>query len=285
MSGAQQENPVRKNRADSDAIEWKDYPRIAPGEYRAYCKWGKKYRDPGFRRWLCLLRWDVLSDDLVRVIACVPQWFPLGSRDKPRASRRGTYFPEWVRANGSPPARRDRLSPGVFVYRIARVEVGDTEGPAPYSVVRRIIEWETGSPGHSVSKSTSQGRPVISAVESEAFARCLSDSPAKGKRDGVVGETEGVFPTSPGEDFAFGKGCKNEGVESVCNPQPVVSIASARAGVEGENTPANTQGAGEPETASPPKARETAESTAKREGFLIRRVSANDCNTEGYKDA
>jgi hypothetical protein len=285
MRGAQQDGTARKSQTDSDAIEWKDYLRIAPGVYRAYCKWGKKYRDPGFRRWLCLLRWDVLTDDLVRVIACVPQWFPLGSRDKPRASRRGTYFPEWVRANGGPPARRDRLSPVVFVYRMARVEVDDTEGPAPYSVVRRIIEWETGSAGHSVSKSTSQGRPVISAVESEAFARCLSDSPAEGKRDGVVGETEGIFPTSPGEDFAFSESGKNEGAESVCNPLPVVPIASALAGVEGENTPANTQGAGEPETASPPKARETTRTTAKREGFLIRSASVNNCNQGGYRGA
>ena len=208
MSRAQQEGPTRKTRADSDAIEWKDYPRISPGEYRAYCKWGKQYRDPGFRRWLCLLRWDVLTDDLVRVIASVPQWFPLGCREKPHASRRGKYLPEWIRANGGPPSRRDRLSPGVFVYRMARVEIDDTEGPAPYSVVRRIIEWETGFPGHSVSKSHSQGRPLISAVGIRGFRKVL-----------------------------------------------VRFNASALAGVEGELTPAHTQGAGESETANPPKAR------------------------------
>jgi hypothetical protein len=225
-------------RPDSDAIEWKDYPHIPPGEYRAYCKWGKQYRDPGFRRWLCLLRWDVFSDDLVRVIATLPQWFPLGSRDKARASRRGKYLPAWILANGGPPARRDRLSPSVFVHRMARVEVGDTEGPAPYSVVRQIIQWETGSSGHSVSKSTSQGRPILSAVESEPSARCLSGS-----------------------------------------------SASALAGVEGEYTPAHTQGAGEPETANPPKAREATQSPPERDRFQILSVSASDCNTEGYKDA
>jgi hypothetical protein len=31
-----------KRRADSDSIDWNDYPRIVPGEYRAYCKWGKQ---------------------------------------------------------------------------------------------------------------------------------------------------------------------------------------------------------------------------------------------------
>jgi hypothetical protein len=182
-----------------DAIDWKAYPRIAPGEYRAYCKWGKQYRDPGFRRWTCLLRWDVLTDDLLKVIACVPQWFPLGSRERPHASRRGNYLPEWILANGGAPARRDRLSPGVFVHRMARVEIGDTEGPAPYSVVRRIIEWETGRPGHSVSKSHSQGRPGITSAEISTFRESLSGL-----------------------------------------------SASARAGVEGENTPAHTQGTGAP---------------------------------------
>ena len=169
MIRAQQDGPARKRRADSAAIEWKDYPRITPGEYRAYCKWGKQYRDPGFHGWRCLLRWDVLTEDLLRVLACVPLWFALGAGDKPHASRRGKYLPEWIRANGGPPVRGDRLSPKVFVGRLARVEVGDTEGPAPYSVVRRIIEWETGFPGHSVSKSHSQGRQRLKGTDTEVF--------------------------------------------------------------------------------------------------------------------
>jgi hypothetical protein len=160
---------ARKCRADSDSIEWRDYPRIDPGEYRAYCKWGKQYLDPGFHGWRCLLRWDVLTDDLLRVLACVPLWFALGAGDKPHASRRGKYLPEWIRANGGPPVRGDRLSPRVFVHRLARVVIGDTEGPAPYSVVRRIVEWETGLPGHSVSKSLSQGRHGIGATQTEGY--------------------------------------------------------------------------------------------------------------------
>jgi hypothetical protein len=156
MTHNEQKGPARKRRADSDAIEWKDYPRIAPGEYRAFCRWGKQYHDPGFQGWRCLLRFDLVSDDLLRVIACVPLWFALGSGDRPRASRRGKYFAAWVRANGGPPVRGDRLSPRVFVHRLARVVIGDTDGPAPYSVVRRIVEWETGFPGHPVNKSHSQ---------------------------------------------------------------------------------------------------------------------------------
>lgn len=78
----------------------------------------------------------------------------LGARDKPHAGRRKRYFKEWVRANGGPPARRDRLSPQVFVRRMARVEVDDTKGDAPYSVVRKIVSWETG-PSFGVTQSSS----------------------------------------------------------------------------------------------------------------------------------
>jgi len=142
-----------------DAIEWRAYPRIEPGEYFANCYWAKRYRDPGMRRWTCLLRWDLLSDDLQSTIAkCIPLWFALGEGDKPRASQRGKYLREWVRANGGPPGRGDRLSPNVFTRRIARVQIGDTSSPIPYSVVRKIIQWETGPLCHPVSKSTSQGR-------------------------------------------------------------------------------------------------------------------------------
>ena len=127
------------------AIQWRDYDRIAPGIYPAYCRFAKHYRDPGFKRWTCLVRFDVFSADLTRVLACVPFWMNLGARDKPHAGRRKRYFKEWVRANGEPPARQDRLSPKVFTGRMARIELGDTKGDAPYSVVRKIVSWETGS--------------------------------------------------------------------------------------------------------------------------------------------
>jgi len=192
MTKKQRKGPAGKFGADSDAIEWTNYPRIPPGEYRAYCKWGKQYRDPGFRRWTCLLRWEILTVDLLRVIARVPQWFPLGNGNKPHASRRGIYLPEWARANSGPPARKDRLSPRVFVGRFARVEVGDTDGPAPYSVVRRIVDWETGALGHSVNKSHSQGKPNSSALETGTFSARVSNLQASA-RAGVEGE---ITPTS-----------------------------------------------------------------------------------------
>jgi hypothetical protein len=161
-------NPKKpKIQPEGAAIEWKEYPRISPGEYLAHCYWGKRYRDPGFKRWTCLLRWNVLSDDAQRIVCeCVPLWFALGERVKPHASRRSRYLAEWVRANDGPPGRGDRLSPNIFTRRIAKVEIGDAKSPAPYSVVRRIIRWETGPSRHSVSKSTSQDRPEGEPCES-----------------------------------------------------------------------------------------------------------------------
>jgi hypothetical protein len=160
--------PARERRAETE-IEWKEYPRIPPGEYPAYCEWGKHYKDPGFRSWKCLLRWVVLRGDLVTEIATLPQWFALGDGEKPHGSRRGNYLKEWVRANGGPPVRGDRLSPRVFTRRMARVQVGDTDpekSPVPYSVVRRIVSWETGAgPGQSVSKSHSQGWQPLKQTE------------------------------------------------------------------------------------------------------------------------
>jgi hypothetical protein len=162
--------PARERRADPE-IEWRDYALIQSREYSAYCKSAHRYRDPQYKRWTCLLRWVVLMDDLLTVIATVPQWFPLGNGENPKASRRGIYLKEWVRANGGPPKRGDRLSKRVFTRRMARVEVGDTDpekSPVPYSVVRRIVSWETGVfPGNSVSKSHSQGWQHLKETDTE----------------------------------------------------------------------------------------------------------------------
>jgi hypothetical protein len=156
------------------AVEWREYPRIAPGVYRAYSAVAKFHFDRSIRRWVCFVRWDVLSEDLVRVIARVPLWWNLGSGERPRASRRSKYLAEWVRANGGPPVRGDRLSPNVFRHRMARVEIGDTDpkkSPIPYSVVRRIIAWETGaSPGHSVNQSHSQEEHRSGAAKAWSYS-------------------------------------------------------------------------------------------------------------------
>ena len=144
-------------KATSDAVEWTEYPHIPPGEYAAYCAWAGQYRDRAFRRWTCLLRFDIFRSGVTEGIARLPMWLSLGNGKKPRASRRGKYLEEWVRANGSPPVRSDRLSRSVFLHRMCRVEVGETiHGPVPYSILKRILSWDTGTTDNSVSKSHSQ---------------------------------------------------------------------------------------------------------------------------------
>jgi hypothetical protein len=138
------------------AVKWAEYPRIEPGDYPAYCKRAKWYWEPGFKRWTCILLFDVWTDGPNTPLGTIPMWFNGGAGERPKAGRRTLYFPAWLKANGGPPARRDRLSESVFVRRMARVRVGDTKGPLPYSVVRQILEWSTGTP---VNPSHSQGRP------------------------------------------------------------------------------------------------------------------------------
>jgi hypothetical protein len=142
-------------RENEPAVEWADYPRLEPGDYPAYCKRAKWYWEPGFKRWTCILLFDVLRKSSQTSLGTVPMWFNGGAGKKPKAGRRTLYFPAWVKANGSPPGRKDRLSPSVFVRRMAQVRVADTSGPIPYSVVRQILEWSTGTP---VNPSHSQGR-------------------------------------------------------------------------------------------------------------------------------
>jgi len=128
------------------------YERITPGVYRAYCRAARIYWDPGYKKWLCLLRWDVLDAAGAR-IASIQQWLYIGrKRNAPHTTRRAQYWREWCHAHGGPPLRRDRMAAHVFTKRIARVLVGDSGASTqngtphyPYSVVRQIKEWETGS--------------------------------------------------------------------------------------------------------------------------------------------
>jgi hypothetical protein len=177
-----------------EGAEWREYPRIPPGEYRAYSAVAKFHLDKAFQRWVCFVLWDVFSEAL-QCVARVPHWWNLGNGDKPRASRRGKYFAEWVRANGGPPTRGDRLSPTVFRHRMARVEIGDTDpakSPAPYSVVRRIVEWETGAEsGHSVNQSHSQGRHTEGPTDSAGYSAPLSPAAASA----LAGVEGAITPT------------------------------------------------------------------------------------------
>jgi hypothetical protein len=134
-------------------IAWKFAPRLEPGEYPAYCRSTKIYRDGQFRRWVCLVQFDVTSNDLVTILGQVAWFLNMGNQDKPQVTRRSNYWSAWVLAHGGPPSRRDRMSPHIFERRHARVVVADTEkdfnqkavgGQSSYSVIRTVLCWNTG---------------------------------------------------------------------------------------------------------------------------------------------
>lgn len=150
----QRKKGPRLVREKEPSVAWDGYSRIAPGDYLAYCKSAKWYRDGGYKRWTCLLLFHVFSEsNLEHPVATIPMWLNGFEGEKPYAKRRGRYLPEWVKANGGPPQRNDRLSSRVFVRRMARVRVGDTKSPVPYSVIKEIYEWITGSGSQSVTQS------------------------------------------------------------------------------------------------------------------------------------
>jgi len=140
-------------RRQEPEIVWRFTPRLEPREYSAYCRSAKIYYDRSFRRWVCAVQFDALSDDRLQVLGRVTWFLNLGKKDKATVTRRGNYWIAWNQANGGPPRRNDRMSPKIFTRRYARVIVADTaktfnqsaasEGSA-YSVVRSVVCWETG---------------------------------------------------------------------------------------------------------------------------------------------
>jgi hypothetical protein len=134
-------------------IGWTHTPRIEPGEYPAFSRASKIYRDNQFRRWVCAVQFDVLGSDLAGVLARLTWFLNMGDGESPYAGRRSNYWLAWIKATGAAPRRSDRLSPRVFRGRHARVAVEDTtkdfkQSPistdSAYSVIRRIVRWETG---------------------------------------------------------------------------------------------------------------------------------------------
>lgn len=154
--GADADHPrvrAAKRRVEPE-IEWRHIPRLEPGEYKAYCRAAKIYRDRQFKRWVCAIHFDVLDESL-NVLARLTWYLNLGGLEKPHVTRRKKYWGAWVNANGGPPGRKDRLSPNVFVRRYAVVVIEDTsknfkqEAITPecaYSVIRDVVQWETGKP-------------------------------------------------------------------------------------------------------------------------------------------
>jgi hypothetical protein len=137
-------------------VSWRYCARIEPGEYPGYSRSTKIYLDGEFKRWVCTVQFDILDESLTKVIARLTWYLNLGSHQTPHAGRRGAYWAAWVKANGRPPKRQDRLSPRVFRRRFALVSVSDTTKThrqiavtpeAAYSVVRDVLRWDTGGSG------------------------------------------------------------------------------------------------------------------------------------------
>lgn len=142
-----------KNGRAAPEVSWRYCERIEPGEYPAYSRSAKIYRDGEFKRWVCAIQFDILDESLTKKIARLTWYLNLGSHENPRAGRRGTYWAAWVKANGHQPKRQDRLSPRVFVRRLALVAVSDTtkshrqiavKPDEAYSVIRMVLRWDTG---------------------------------------------------------------------------------------------------------------------------------------------
>lgn len=142
-----------KQRRPDPEITWDYAPRIPPGNYPGYMRSASVYRDGQFQRWVCAVQVDVLTPDLASVVARLTWFLNLGDSDKPKATRRKNYWAEWVKANGAPPSRKDRLSHNVFTLRYALVIVADTTKTfnqsevtpeSAYSVIRGVVRWESG---------------------------------------------------------------------------------------------------------------------------------------------
>jgi hypothetical protein len=136
-------------------IGWRYCARIEPGQYPAYSRSAKVYRDAQFKRHVCAVQFDVLNESLTETVARLTWYLNLGSGEKPQAGRRRAYWAAWIKANGGQPKRRDRLSPEVFLRRYAIVSVGDTTknhqqititAEESYSVIRDVLRWDTGAP-------------------------------------------------------------------------------------------------------------------------------------------
>ena len=151
---------------------------IPGGQYLAFCRAADIYFDGGFKRWTCLLDFDILSERY-ELVAKLPLWFNLGTAKKAQVTRRSNYLAAWVNANGEPPSRMDRMSPRVFLHRMCRVTVGDSKGAMPRSVVKEILSWETGS---DIKSSALAGVEGSSTQLNPTGGRC---SQGNGVRKGI----------------------------------------------------------------------------------------------------
>jgi|ERR1019366_8374788 hypothetical protein len=145
----------QKQKHAEPKISWTPRDRIAPGNYPAFSHRAKIYRDPMFKRWSCAVAFSITDDSLTQTIARLAWFLNLGRGETPHAGRRSKFWAAYCLANGGhPPTRADRsLSPRIFERRQCTVEVRDVDrdfsgltasGESSYSVVTRVISWNTG---------------------------------------------------------------------------------------------------------------------------------------------
>jgi len=122
-------------------------PRIPAGEYQAICHTAEIGTGWGYRRTL-YLRFRIYGGDYDGTDLFMPCPYP----DKLRY--RHKLYKQWMLAIGGPPTQGQRFSRKVFLNRMFRVLVQDTERRheggkvlpdfAQYSVVKTILEPLTG---------------------------------------------------------------------------------------------------------------------------------------------
>ena len=158
-------------------IDWTYAARIPPGDYPAVSRNVRVYFDKQFKRWVCAVQFDIVTESLMEKIARVAWFLNLGTGMKARAGRRSKYWAAWVRAKGGAPQRGDRLSPSVFTGRHAIVRVEDTskshdrdhvDPQQAYSVVRDVVSWETGGYSSRLPINKSFNQP-----SRQASRKCL----------------------------------------------------------------------------------------------------------------
>jgi hypothetical protein len=209
-----------------------DRPRVEPGTYPAFVRASRIYRDAIMKRWVCLLSFDLLSASLIDVVAKrVPMFLNLGDGERPRVGRRSKYFAVWCTAAGRALQRYDRMSARVFLKRMCTVEIRDTaksfrdgkRAPVPYSVVERILNWNTGSGDQVINQSTNQGRHGLGREESATYKEVLAKAkPLISAGEGLKGFGAGrrresrTTPTQ-GADGASAPSVKGIIAPSLCN--------------------------------------------------------------------
>ena len=204
---------MRRQRNETPKARTRNYVYSAasdqPGEYVGYCRSTSVYLDKQFRRWVCAVQFDVFDELGISILARLTWYLSLGSKRKPAASRRGNYWPAWIRANGAPPKRTDRMSPKVFEQRYAVVVVADTtkthkagsiDPDLSYSVIREVIEWKPREVPHAIievpsdqvnhsnhpsrkatSKPLKKKEVTLQSCQSNGLLRRTSSGPSRGQ--------------------------------------------------------------------------------------------------------